>query len=65
MKLEIPVKNIAKIVDYIFDVEEKHYFECKDAGDNDLKKHIFYDLFIVRNWLRLLKAIGKWKFEIL
>ena len=42
-------KSLAKIIEYLYKDEKRHYEECSEA---DKKNHIFKDIQVVRKWLR-------------
>ena len=43
----IPVEDIRKLVNYLFQDESRHAEECGD----DLHDHIFHSVLAVANWL--------------
>ncbi len=59
MKFEIPYQNIKRIIDFYFEVEQKHYYDCKFDDCEKPNDHIFIDLNMVRNWLYISKNLRK------
>ncbi len=46
-----PIDAIEKIIDYLWEVELKHFEENMFDADTYFHGHIFNQLEIVRNWL--------------
>lgn len=47
----IPRNSIAKIVDYLWETELKHFEENMFDADIYLHGHIFFEIEKVKNWL--------------
>lgn len=62
MRLAIPIQNIRKIIDYLYNDEEDHFYEnYENLSAENAQNHIFYDIMMVRNWLFILEANKDWK----
>lgn len=48
---QIPRKAIQRIIDYMWDCELKHLQENIDCIETYARRHIFFDLETVNNWL--------------
>jgi hypothetical protein len=46
---KVPIEDIIKMVDYLYDDEQHHYEECKLSGDG--RGHIFLSVRRVAKWL--------------
>lgn len=57
-----PISSIARIVEYLWHDENVHFESCELHEENtsrnqiEIYPHIFYDLKIVRRWLRKSNA---------
>lgn len=47
---DAPINSIQKIIDYMWDDEERHFSE-QDEDDHLRETHIFHDLVKVKTWL--------------
>jgi hypothetical protein len=53
--MKIPLKEIAKLVDYLYEDEKKHMEECKASGQN-VNHHIFKTVQKVMSWMNAVKG---------
>ncbi len=53
-----PINSIQKIIDYMWDDEERHFSE-QEKGDPLRKTHIFYDVKKVKAWLDKMERSGE------
>lgn len=54
---KLPIKDLKKVIEYLYPHEEKHYMECldnlheSDESDGSIKTHIFLSLIRLNEWL--------------
>ena len=55
--MKTPIKDIKKVIDYIYPHEERHFTQCvnnlqeSDESDGTIKRHIFPSVRRIKQWL--------------
>jgi hypothetical protein len=54
---KLPIKDLKKVIEYLYPHEERHYMEClanlqeSDESDGTIKRHIFPSIIRLKEWL--------------